>query len=122
LKPCATILIAAAVTAAATLGGCSSFYSTVGDPFVQPGKFDFLRCDDIGKLIRSSLTREQELRGLIERANTGTGGGTVSMFVYQPELRGVEADLRLMRQTAGEKRCSDEIQKAAPKADLSPVH
>jgi len=107
---------------AAALGGCSTINDTVGDPFVAPGKFQFLRCDDIAKRLAAAQTREQELHTLMERANSGAGGTAVSMFVYAPDLQGVEADLRLLRQTAGEKRCADEVIKAAPKADLSPVH
>ena len=116
MKPWAPILIAAA------LGGCSTVQQTVGDPFVEPGKYQFLRCEDISKALVTNQNREQELLALMDRAHGGTGGSAVNMFVYEPDLQGVQADLRMLRQVAGEKRCSDEVLKAAPKADISPLH
>jgi len=120
LKLGLTILIAAALGAA--LGGCSTVSNTVGDPFVAPGKFQFIHCDEIAKRLVIAQDREQELHALMDRAGSGVGGGAVSLFVYEPDLQGVQADLRMLRQVAGEKRCSDEVLKAAPKADISPLH
>ena len=116
LKPWAPILIAAA------LGGCSTVQQTVGDPFVEPGKFQFLRCEDISKALVTNQNREQELRALMDRAHGGTGGSAVNLFVYEPDLQQVEASIRQLRQVAGEKRCGDEVIKAAPKGDISPLH
>jgi hypothetical protein len=90
---------------AVMLGGCASALDTYGDPFVQPGKFNFLRCQDIAERVATAEKREQELRSLMSRADSGVGGGAVNLFVYKPDLQGVQADLRLLRKTAGEKRC-----------------
>ena len=116
IKPCAAVLVAAA------LCGCSTISDNLGDPFISPGKFQFLRCEDIGKRLVTALSREQELHALMDRARTDTGGAAIGWFVYQPDLRGVEAELRALHVAAGEKRCSDDVIKAAPKADLTPVH
>ena len=114
LTPCALLV-------AAALGGCASAYETVGDPYVSPGKFNFLRCEDIAKRLAEAQSRDQELRALMERANSSTGGGAVNFFAYGPDLEGVKAELRLLRRTAGEKRCGEATTKA-PKVEIAPLH
>lgn len=111
-----------AMLIAAALGGCAAALDTVGDPFVAPGKFQFLRCEDLAKRITAAESRNQELHALMERASTGTGGTAVNWLVYQPDLQSVEAELRLLRRTAAEKNCGPEVTKAAPKSDIGPLH
>src|SRR5258706_13510137 len=72
---------------AVSLGGCSTSLNVVGDPFVAPAKFQFLRCEDIAKRLVATTTREHELRGLMDRASTDTGGATVDKLVYQPDYQ-----------------------------------
>jgi hypothetical protein len=111
-----------AVLIAAALAGCSAVSTTIGDPFSSPGKFEHLNCNDIMGRITGAEAREKELKKLMDRSSSGMGGGAVNVFVYGPDLEGVEADLRQLRVTAGEKRCADEPVRGAPKADLPPVH
>jgi hypothetical protein len=108
------IKLGASLLFAAALGGCASTLSAV-DPFTAPAKFQFLRCEDIAKRLAATQTREQELRGLMDRANNGVGGSAVNVLVYQPDLQTVQSELRQLRETAGEKRCADEAIKPAPK-------
>jgi hypothetical protein len=110
-----------AVILAAILGGCAATYETVGDPFVSPGKFNFLRCEDIAKRLVDAQSRERELRALMDRANNGTGGSAVNLLVYAPDLEAVESELRLLRRTAGEKRCGEAATKT-PKVEIAPLH
>jgi hypothetical protein len=112
----------AAVLVAAALAGCSTVSDTIGDPYAAPGKFQYLRCDDIMRRITNNENREKELHKLMDRSSAGLGGGAVNVFVYGPDLESVEADLRQLRVTAGEKRCADEPVRGGPKADLPPVH
>ena len=107
---------------AAVLAGCTTSLNVIGDPYVAPAKFQFLRCEDIAKQVQIDLAKQQELHVLMDRASTGGGGSTVNMFVYGPDLNHIESELRELRTSAGEKRCSDEILKAAPKPDLNPLH
>ena len=108
----------AAILLTAALAGCS----TLGDPYSAPGKFQYLRCEDIMGRIAGAEAREKDLQRLMERSSGGLGGGAVNMFVYGPDIEGVQSDLRQLRVTAGEKRCGDEPIRGAPKADLPPVH
>ncbi len=104
---------------AATLGGCASTLNI--DPITAPRKFQFLRCEDIAKAIVTAQKRQKELRDLMGRAGDGVGGSTVNVLVYAPDLRSVQSELRQMREMAGEKRCSDEVLRAAvPKTESAP--
>lgn len=100
---------------AASLGACSTSFNVIGDPFVAPAKFQFLRCEDIAKRLVAAQAREQELRGLMDRASAGTGGSAVNLLVYQPDYQTVQSDLRQLHETAVEKQCPDETRKADPK-------
>jgi hypothetical protein len=112
--------IGAAMLVATALGGCAATMNAIGDPVMAPGKFQFLGCDDIAKRWTAAQSREQELRVLMDRADRGVGGSTVNVLVYGPDLQTVQSELRQLRVTAGEKRCSEEALKAAPKADIPP--
>jgi hypothetical protein len=112
----------AAVLLAMALAGCSTVMDTVGDPFVQPGKYDFLRCQEIAQQMAGMEARSKELHELMDKANAGFGGSAVSMFVYAPDLREVDAALNLLHKTSGEKRCDDgkEVGTAAPSPPAAP--
>jgi hypothetical protein len=110
---------------AASLGGCSTSLNVVGDPFVAPAKFQFLRCEDIAKRLVASEARERELRGLMDRASTDTGGSAVNLLVYQPDYQTVQSELRQLHEAAVEKQCpeappkADETRKVGPKGDVA---
>jgi hypothetical protein len=106
---------------AACLGGCTTVQSYLGDPYVEPAKFQYLRCKDIATRILDAENRRVQLQALMDRAANGTGGSAVNLIVYRPEFEQVDAQLRLLRQTAGEKRCSSETTNPPPPT-LTPVH
>jgi hypothetical protein len=110
-----TKLGTAAALLVASLGGCTTSFNIIGDPFMSPAKFQFLRCEDIAQRLVAAQARERELRGLMDRADSGAGGSAVNMFVYQPDYRTVQSELRQLHEAAVEKQCPDEIGKADPK-------
>jgi hypothetical protein len=103
---------------AASLGACGTSFNVVGDPFVAPAKFQFLRCEDIAKRLVSTQAREKELRILMDRASAGPGGSTVNVFVYQPDYQTVQSELQQLREAAVEKRCPEEAPKVSPKGNV----
>jgi hypothetical protein len=116
--------LAAALPASlvAFLGGCTSTFNVVGDPFVAPAKFQFLRCEDIAKRLTSSKAREQELRTLMDRSAAGTGGSTINLFVYQPEYQTVQSELQQLKQEAVAKQCPEPAKADAKTADPKKPH
>jgi hypothetical protein len=105
---------------AVSLGGCTTSLNAISDPFVAPAKFQFLRCEDIAKRLVATQTREKELRGLMDRASTDTGGSTVNMLVYQPDYQTVQSELRQLHEAAVDKQCPEETRKADETPKTSP--
>src|SRR5258708_26460243 len=93
-----------AASLAASLGGCATSLNVVSDPFVAPAKFQFLRCEDIAKRLVATQTREHELRGLMDRASTDTGGSPPDMLVYPPDYPTLQTQIRPLHHTPGEKQ------------------
>jgi hypothetical protein len=113
--------LGAAMLLAAAFGGCAE---TIGDPYVAPGKFRFLRCPDIAARQDTAEARHTELLALMKRSGAGVGGGAVNTFVYGPDLNNVEAELRALQQTAAEKNCPVNTTKAPgkPEPGMGPIH
>jgi hypothetical protein len=107
MKPGITAFIAVSIAGpmVMSLAGCTSTANMVGDPFVAPRKFQYLRCDDIAKRLVTTRNREQELRTLMDRSSAGAGGGTVNLFVYQPEYQQLTSELQQLTEAAVEKQC-----------------
>ncbi len=113
-----------AILLAAALGGCAGVMQTVGDPYVAPGKFRFLRCPDLAARFDTAEARHKELLALMERSGSGVGGSAVNTFVYGPDVNNVEAELRELQQTAAEKNCPTNVTKVPgkPEPGMGPIH
>jgi hypothetical protein len=118
------IRLGAAMLLAVALGGCAGVMETVGDPYVAPGKFHFLKCPDLTTRLDAAEARHKELLALMERSGNGVGGGAVNMLVYQPDVNNVEAELRALKETAAEKNCPTNVTKAPakPEPGMGPIH
>jgi hypothetical protein len=99
--------------AATALAGCAGGLDNVhtGNIWVQPGKYEFLKCPDIAQRSMADSTREKQLVSLMERANQETAGPLVNAMVYSADLHQVRADLELLTQTAREKGCDSIVPK-----------
>ena len=93
--------------AALALAGCSSGFESVhtGSFFVQPGKYQFLKCPDLAQRSVAGSNREKELVGLMERANQDAAGPVVNTMVYSADLHQVRADLEELQATIRDKGC-----------------
>jgi hypothetical protein len=113
-----------ALLLAATLGGCAGLTATVGDPYIAPGKFGFLRCPDLATRLETTEARYRELQALMERSGGGLGGGAVNAFVYRPDMDGVEAELKALKATSAEKNCPADPPKlpGKPEPGMGPIH
>ena len=90
------------------LAGCSGGLGGVytGDFWVQPGKYEFLRCQDLAQRSVGLSNRERQLVGLMERANQEAAGPIVNAMVYSADLAQVRSDLALLQRTMQEKGCN----------------
>jgi hypothetical protein len=90
--------------AALALGACTTGVYT-GSFWVQPGKYDFLKCPDLAKLSLADSAREKELVSLMERADHDAAGPLVNLMVYRSDLEQIRADLALLQETSRQKGC-----------------
>jgi hypothetical protein len=93
--------------AALALGACSTDALHTGGFWVQPGKYDFLKCPDLARLTLNGSVREKELMSLMERADKEAAGPLVNLVVYRSDLEQVRADLALLQETARQKGCDN---------------
>jgi hypothetical protein len=102
-----SLVMASVAGAVLALAGCTSALENVhtGSFFVQPGKYQFLKCPDLAKRSVDSSTREKQLVSLMERANQGLAGPLISTTVYAADLQQVRADLEELQRTSHEKGC-----------------
>jgi hypothetical protein len=89
------------------LGACSTDKVHTGGFWVQPGKYDFLKCPDLARLTLNGSVREKELMSLMERADKEAAGPLVNLMVYRSDLEQVRADLALLQETARQKGCDN---------------
>jgi len=88
------------------LGGCGLSTDGAGALFVDPGRYTLYHCDDLAARRKVLIARENELRGLIERANESAGGAVVGSFAYRSDYDSVLAEEKLLQRNAAEKNCS----------------
>jgi hypothetical protein len=97
--------------AALALGACSTstgfdrFYTS--DLWVQPGKYDFLKCPDLASRWMSDSNQEKQLLSLMERANQEAVGPLINLTVYRADLEQLRADMVLLQRTSREKGCDN---------------
>lgn len=69
------VFLPGAICATLTLlSGCSVSDLQLGSFYIQPGKFQFLRCPDFAQRLIATSMREKELASLTERAKGGHDG------------------------------------------------
>lgn len=103
-----------AVLALPLLGGCAQNLD-LGILYAAPGKYDYLRCEDLPARLASAVNREKQLGDLIARANQEPGGQVVSSAAYSADLAQARAEQKMLRQTAVDKNCGS-IEPQAPGA------
>ena len=98
------ILFAAAL-AGVLLAGCSTVSNSQGKFYVAPGKFVLYACPELALRAKENADREQKLRDLMAKAETGPGGTLVSSLTYKPEYDTLQEESRQLQEMMVEKKC-----------------
>ncbi len=85
------------------LGGCTNVQ--VSSMMVKPGKYSIYNCDQIATAGRQLVTRERELKALIDKAAQGAGGQVAIVLAYRNEYLEVQGSLRELEAAAVDKNC-----------------
>ena len=86
------------------LVSCSTPEST-GRLMVAPGKFVLYSCPELALRAKQNAEREQKLRDLMAKAESGPGGHMASTLTYQPEYDSLIEESRQLRAMQVEKNC-----------------
>jgi hypothetical protein len=97
--------LAGAIALASLAAGCGSFGDPAGYAVVTQDKFDFMTCPEIVGQRTGLLGREKQLAGLLEKAETGTGGVIVGALAYRSELGSVRTQLAVANRAVQQKGC-----------------
>jgi hypothetical protein len=89
---------------------CASIGDPVGYSIVAQDKFDFMSCREIVNSRANVIRREQDLSGLVEKAESSFGGILVSAAAYRSELTTARAEIRAANRAMLKNGC------AAPQA------
>lgn len=88
------------------LGSCSTNLDLT-TLYVQPGKYDYLRCEDIKPRLAGAVTREKELMELTNKANQSVVGPAISTAAYAADIAQARADAKVLREAARQKNCQN---------------
>jgi hypothetical protein len=96
---------------AATLAGCAAMDDKIGTGnfYVQPGKFQFLKCPDLAQRYMAASAREKEIVALMDRAGQDVAGTLIGATTYGVDLKQVRAESQLLQQTMQEKGCTNTV-------------
>jgi hypothetical protein len=104
---CAALALGACSTSGSTSSGFDVDRVYTSGFWIQPGKYEFLKCPDIASRWISDSNQEKQLLSLMERADQEAVGPLINLTVYRADLEQVRADMALLQRTAREKGCDN---------------
>jgi hypothetical protein len=87
----------------AALTGCAS--EQLSSAMVKPAKYSSYNCDQLASTGSTQVTRERELKTLIDKAGQGPGGEFAITLAYRNEYLQTQGNLRELEAAAIEKNC-----------------
>lgn len=116
--PTRAAAMASLLVLAGYLGGCASMGDgMVSGAFVDPAKYDLYDCKQLETERKSLATRTAELQGLIDKAQTGTGGAVVSELAYRNDYISTRAQAKLAEENWHKSKCVE----SPPAAPVKPA-
>lgn len=100
---------ACALTAVLVLAGCSGVAMDEATFFVDPARYDLYDCKQLAVVRQQQSDKIDELKRLMAKAETGTGGSVVSELAYRPDYASAQASLKLANRTWDDNHCDSQI-------------
>lgn len=94
---------------ALALAGCSSMAIDESTFFVDPARYDLYDCRQLAEVRKGHSDRVDELKRLMAKAETGTGGSVVSELAYRPDYASAQANLKLANRAWEDNHCDSQI-------------
>lgn len=103
----ALLLLGAGMIAA--LPGCTQMPDSMSAAFADPAKYDLYDCVQLRTARKENSRRIAELRGLVARADTATGGPVVAEVAYGNDLVSARASATLADQAWERNHCDSQV-------------
>lgn len=91
--------------AVAALTACSSMGGDTFTVFADPGKYQYYTCAQIAEQRKNWVSRGQELKMLMNKAEQGAGGSMVSLIAYKGDYVAANEEVKILENTARVKNC-----------------
>ncbi|PDT91302.1 twin-arginine translocation pathway signal [Bradyrhizobium sp. Y36] len=106
----------ALLVAGAALSGCAGMSETIAPAFADPAKYELYDCKQLEAERKTLAKRTDDLRGLMEKAETGAGGAVVSELAYRNDYVAVRGQAQLAEDAWRRNRCRETPPEATPPA------
>lgn len=120
----AALLLAAFAMSGAALPGCTQMPDSMSAAFADPAKYDQYSCLQLRTARHENSKRVAELRGLVARADTATGGAVVAEVAYGNDLVTARAQANLADEAWKRNHCDSEAlppEKPDPQPPAAPA-
>jgi hypothetical protein len=91
------------ISGLALLSGCTS--ADLSSAIVKPAKYSIYNCDQMATAGRAEVTRERQLKELMDKAAQGPGGELAIALAYRGEYLTTQGNLRELEAAAVDKGC-----------------
>src|SRR4051812_18382150 len=115
-----TVTLAVLFAFGAGLGGCANMSDTLTSAFADPAKYDLYDCRQLQAERKRLTLRAAELRGLMAKADTGTGGSVVSEVAYRNDAISTRASSKLADEVWDRNKCVAVAEKPNAVSGLPP--
>jgi hypothetical protein len=105
IAECPKAAVFAILVAGAMLAACSSAGDNPLILFADPGKYQYLSCEQLAGQRKHWSTREQELKLLMDRAEQSAGGAVVNVLAYKADHLAASEELKVLEIAARSKNC-----------------
>ena len=113
--------IVALIALGATLSGCADMSDSMTSAFADPAKYDLYECKQLETERKNLANRSAELKGLIEKAQTGVAGPVVAEIAYRNEYIAVRGQAKNADEAWQRNKCRETPPAATPSASSAPA-
>jgi hypothetical protein len=103
--PSRLALMLALFALAAGASGCADMSDNMTTAFADPAKYDLYNCKQLEAERKTLNTRSAELQGLINKAQTTTGGTVVAELAYRNDYVAIRGQSHFLEEAWRKNRC-----------------
>ena len=87
------------------VSGCADMSENMTTAFADPAKYELYNCKQLEQERKNLATRSAEIQGLIEKAETGTGGAVVAELAYRNDYIALRGQSHFAEEAWRKNRC-----------------